>query len=115
MKNKYDLIVVGGGFAGVAAAVEAAEKGLQVLLVEKYNCLGGAAANCLVMPFMPYSTTDPETGENRILTGNFFTRVGIYQHRTPRKRTVINADHVSFLSHQPFPFAYLAPKAAQAR
>ena len=75
MQKKYDLIVVGGGFAGVAAAVEAAEKGLQVLLVEKYNCLGGAAANCLVMPFMPYSTTDPETGENRILTGNFFTRV----------------------------------------
>ena len=75
MKNKYDLIVVGGGFAGVAAAVEAAEKGLQVLLIEKYNCLGGAAANCLVMPFMPYSTTDPETGEQKILTGNIFTRI----------------------------------------
>ena len=75
MQNKYDLIVVGGGFAGVAAAVEAAGKGLQVLLIDKYNCLGGAAANCLVMPFMPYSTVDPETGEQKILTGNFFTRV----------------------------------------
>ena len=75
MKKKYDLIVAGGGFAGVAAAVEAAEKGLQVLLIDKYNCLGGAAANCLVMPFMPYSTTDPETGELKILTGSLFMRI----------------------------------------
>lgn len=75
MKNKYDLIVVGGGFAGVAAAIEAARKGLQVLLIDKYNCLGGAAANCLIMPFMPYSTTDPETGAPKILTGNIFTRI----------------------------------------
>ena len=43
-------------FAGVAAAIEASRKGLRVLLIEKYNCLGGAAANCLVMPFMKYST-----------------------------------------------------------
>ena len=75
MKTKYDLIVVGGGFAGAAAAIEAAGKGLEVLLIDKYNCLGGAAANCLVMPFMPYSTTDPETGAQKILTGNIFTRI----------------------------------------
>ena len=40
MQKIYDLIVVGGGFAGVAAAIEAARSGLQVLLIEKYNCLG---------------------------------------------------------------------------
>ena len=71
----YDMIVVGGGFAGVAAAIEAARKGLQVLLVEKYNCLGGAAMNCLVMPFMPYWTIDPETGKQTILTGGIFTEI----------------------------------------
>ena len=75
MKKKYDMIVVGGGFAGVAAAIEAARKGLQVLLVEKYNCLGGAAMNCLVMPFMPYWTIDPETGKQTILTGDIFTQI----------------------------------------
>ena len=69
------MIVVGGGFAGVAAAIEAARKGLQVLLVEKYNCLGGAAMNCLVMPFMPYWTIDPETGKQTILTGDIFTQI----------------------------------------
>lgn len=29
---------------------------MSVLLIEKSNCLGGAAANCLVNPFMPYWT-----------------------------------------------------------
>ena len=56
MNKHYDLVVVGGGFAGVAAAMEAARHGKQVLLVEKYNCLGGAAMNCLVMPFMNFWT-----------------------------------------------------------
>ncbi len=54
--KKYDLIVVGGGFAGVAAALAAARGGAKVLIVEKSNCLGGAAVNCLVNPFMPYWT-----------------------------------------------------------
>ena len=54
--KKYDLAVIGGGFAGVAAALAAARAGTKVLIVEKSNCLGGAAVNCLVNPFMPYWT-----------------------------------------------------------
>ena len=61
--QKYDLIVVGGGFAGAGAALSAAREGLKVLLLEKGNCLGGAAAQCLVFPFMRYWTTNPETKE----------------------------------------------------
>lgn len=54
--KKYDLAVIGGGFAGVAAALAAARAGMKVLIVEKSNCLGGAAVNCLVNPFMQYWT-----------------------------------------------------------
>ena len=36
MEAKYDLIVVGGGFAGVASAIQAAKSNLNVLLIEKY-------------------------------------------------------------------------------
>ena len=54
--KKYDLAVIGGGFAGVAAALAAARGGAKVLIVEKSNCLGGAAVNCLDNPFMPYWT-----------------------------------------------------------
>lgn len=54
--KKYDLIVIGGGFAGVASAISASREGAHVLLVEKGNCLGGAATNSLVNPFMPNRT-----------------------------------------------------------
>ena len=43
MEQKFDIIVAGGGFAGFAASVAAARQGKNVLLIEKYNCLGGAA------------------------------------------------------------------------
>ncbi len=39
----YDVIVAGGGSAGVGAAIASAETGARTLLVEKYNCLGGAS------------------------------------------------------------------------
>ena len=52
--KKYDLIVVGGGISGVAAAVSAAREGLSVLLLEKFGALGGAMSNSLVFPFMSY-------------------------------------------------------------
>ena len=54
--KKYDVIVIGGGFAGVAAAIAAAREGSKVLIIEKGNSFGGAAVNSLVNPFMPNST-----------------------------------------------------------
>lgn len=53
MKN-YHLIVVGGGIAGVSAAVSAAREGLSVLLIEKFGSLGGAMSNSIVYPFMSH-------------------------------------------------------------
>lgn len=75
MKTKYDLIVVGGGFAGTAAAIEAAKHGTDVLLIEKYNCLGGAAAYALVSPFMGYWTHMPKTKEKIYLAGDLFKEI----------------------------------------
>lgn len=54
--DKYDVTVVGGGFAGFAAAVAAAKGGAKTLLIEKTNSLGGAASWGLVQPFMCYGT-----------------------------------------------------------
>ena len=54
--KKYDVIVIGGGFAGTAAALAAARESASVLLVEKGNCLGGAAVHSLVNPFMSMTT-----------------------------------------------------------
>lgn len=41
MKTDYDVIIIGGGTAGVIAAVQAGRAGVQTLLVEKDEILGG--------------------------------------------------------------------------
>ena len=58
--DRYDIIVVGGGFAGCAAAIAAAEQGASVLLLEASNALGGAANVNLVNPFMRYYSKEEE-------------------------------------------------------
>lgn len=45
-----DIVVVGGGVAGCAAAIAAARTGAKTLLVEQWGSLGGAATLCLVSP-----------------------------------------------------------------
>ncbi len=46
----FDVIVCGGGVAGVCAAVRAAENGAKVLLIEAESCLGGT----MTAAFMPH-------------------------------------------------------------
>jgi hypothetical protein len=50
-----DVLVVGGGVAGVAAAVAAARNGANTVLVERYGYLGGLATGGLVLVIMPMS------------------------------------------------------------
>ena len=52
-KKSYDVIVAGGGVAGVAAAVTAAKNGLKTLLIEKSNILGGLGTLGLINLFVP--------------------------------------------------------------
>ena len=77
MKTNYDVIVAGGGFTGVAAALAAARGGCEVLLIEETNALGGAACRALVTPFMPYFTpVNPQDGETRkMLSAGIFSEL----------------------------------------
>ncbi|MCR9155857.1 MAG: FAD-dependent oxidoreductase [Rhodobacteraceae bacterium] len=47
----YDVVVAGGGAGGVGAALGAAREGADVLLVEKYGFLGGAATTSNVLAY----------------------------------------------------------------
>ena len=53
VKKEYDVIVCGGGVAGVAAAVTAAKQGCSTLLLEKSNILGGLATLGRINLFVP--------------------------------------------------------------
>jgi flavin-dependent dehydrogenase len=41
MRSRYDVVVIGGGTGGTAAAIAAARHGLTVLLTEETGWLGG--------------------------------------------------------------------------
>ena len=63
-----DVLVVGGGPAGVCAAIAAARCGAKTVIVEQGNCLGGMATRGLVAPFMTCYDT---TGEIMVIRGIF--------------------------------------------
>lgn len=59
-----DVLVVGGGNAGCAAALAAARSGARVLLAERYGFLGGTATAAMVGPWMTF-----HSGTDRIVGG----------------------------------------------
>lgn len=66
--SKADVVICGGGCAGVAAAIASARNGAKTVLLEKTSVVGGTAVNGLVGPFM--TCFDPE-GKEQIIKGIF--------------------------------------------
>ncbi len=60
MKQKYDVIVLGGGPAGISASVAASRNSAKVLLVERYGFLGGMATAGLVNPMYGFFARDKQ-------------------------------------------------------
>jgi len=70
LAGETDVLVVGGGPAGLGAAVGAADAGARVVLAERYGFLGGNATAALVMPLMSFHTDKgrkPQTGSTALL------------------------------------------------
>ncbi len=53
ISGSFDVVVVGGGIAGVAAAIAAARSGASVCVIEKQYALGGLATLGLVVIYLP--------------------------------------------------------------
>jgi len=54
LAGETDVLVAGGGPAGLGAAIGAAQTGADVVLAERYGFLGGNATVALVMPLMSF-------------------------------------------------------------
>ena len=90
--EKYDLIVIGGGLTGVAAAVAAARQGLDVLLAEQSGCLGGALSTNLIFPFMNFFTT-MESGERKNLSAGLFEEMFLRSQVITAKLGPVSLDY----------------------
>lgn len=66
--DEFEVVVAGGGPAGIAAAVASARNGARTLLIERYGFLGGNATASLVGPFMTSYSLD---GRRQLIRGIF--------------------------------------------
>jgi len=78
------VVIIGGGFAGLAAGVRLSERGHEVLLLERRNHLGGRA----------YSFTDTRTGD--VVDNGQHLFMGCYRHTIGFLETIGTLDRLRF-------------------
>ena len=80
-RDHYDAIIIGGALAGLSAAIELAEAGLSVLVLERRNCPGGLTASIvrqgLEMELSLHEMSGIGAPKDRLNAGKFFDRHGI--------------------------------------
>jgi glycine/D-amino acid oxidase-like deaminating enzyme len=69
VSRDVDVLVVGGGTSGCAAAVAAARQGAKVLLLDRYGFLGGTATAAMVGVFCGVYTCGPESTHQLLVGG----------------------------------------------
>ena len=90
-EKAYDLIVCGGGVSGFAAALAAAEEGLNVLLLERGACIGGVATQGLVNHILGGRTY--KSGELITSIGGIYERL---EKRLLEEGAAIDVNDVDF-------------------
>ena len=106
MKNSYDIIIIGGGPAGLAAAISAYDNGVKdILILEREPQLGGILNQCIHNGFglarFKESLTGPEYAE-RFIDGvverniEYLTKTTVLSVSEDKKVTAINEDEGVF-------------------
>lgn len=84
--GEFDVIVVGGGPAGVGAAFASARSGKKTLVIEQFNCLGGVATaggHAQMTIYHEWSSPDrPIIGGIAREVGNRLVDMGVGQWKT---------------------------------
>ena len=78
------VVIIGGGFAGLAAGVRLCERGYEVLVLERRNQLGGRA----------YSFIDSKTGD--VVDNGQHLFMGCYHHTIAFLETIGRLDRLKF-------------------
>jgi FAD dependent oxidoreductase len=111
----YDVVVVGGGAAGLAAAVAAADSGAHTALVERYGFLGGMATAGMVSTICGLYHTS-SSGPPELLNAGFAETVARRLATMPGCSTPVRRGRTHVLPYTPFAFACLADElTASAR
>ncbi|MCR5761385.1 MAG: NAD(P)/FAD-dependent oxidoreductase [Sphaerochaetaceae bacterium] len=80
-KDKYDVIVIGGALAGLSSALMLADKGKDVLVLERHNLPGGVATSFvrggLEMEATLHEMMSIGKKENRLKVGKFLDDMGV--------------------------------------
>jgi hypothetical protein len=91
-----DVLVVGGGPGGLAAALSAARQGAKVMLVERYGCFGGVIAQSMVGTIAWYRTT-----EKTVDAGGIGTE---FEQRAKDMNASLQVNHYQVLDTEVFKF-----------
>jgi hypothetical protein len=111
----YDVVVVGGGAAGLAAAVAAADSGAHTALVERYGFLGGMATAGMVSTICGLYHTS-SSGPPELLNAGFAETVARRLATMPGCSAPVRRGRTHVLPYTPFAFACLADElTASAR
>ena len=105
IEETYDVVIVGAGGAGIAAAAQAAQDGNTVLVIEKNAQVGG---NTLVsggqyqsvMPYLVWDPADPDATTGMGYDGNTYNKVVESVATLNELKTILN------WSEEPFDEAY---------
>jgi hypothetical protein len=112
-KLSVDVLVAGGGTAGIGAAIGAARAGARTLLVERHGGLGGMAFNALVHTMcglyrLRDDTSEPLDFSNPGLPKEFAERLLAMGGAKP----AVRMGRLDFLPHRPAALALLADQMA---
>ncbi len=99
--NKKEVLIIGGGFAGLSAGVELASRGHQVTLIERKGHLGGRA----------YSYRDPITGST--LDNGQHILMGCYRETISFLEKIGTLNKISFQRNLAVDFAGIGTRAAR--